>query len=259
MNHARKLSILPGAISGFALALFLAVAANAQGTQEFHRTIPLSANGRISLENINGNVEITGWDRNEVQIDAVKRARDQQRLDDTRIDVETSSDSVEIKTSYASHLFNNNPGSVDYKLHVPQNARLEKISLVNGSLDVQKVSGEVNANLVNGKVRANDLGGRADLSTVNGSIEANYQSLNNVRDIKLKSINGSVELGLPNSPNAEVDASTVSGSIKTDFPLEVKGGFMHKNASGTLGNGGTRIELSDVNGSIRIGQGRGTL
>ena len=66
----------------------------AQVTEEFHRTVPLSSNGRISLENINGNVTVTGWERNEVQIDAVKKARDQQKLDEARIEVDASSDSV---------------------------------------------------------------------------------------------------------------------------------------------------------------------
>jgi hypothetical protein len=44
---------------------------------------------------------------------------------------------------------------------VPQNARLDRINLVNGSLSVQKVSGEMSANLVNGKLRVDDLAGRA--------------------------------------------------------------------------------------------------
>ena len=98
------------AISAALLALLIAVPALAEVTQEFHRTVPLPANGRVSLANINGNVEITGWDRNEVQIDAIKTARDQQRLDNARIEVETSSDSVEIRTRYPEHHVNNNPG-----------------------------------------------------------------------------------------------------------------------------------------------------
>jgi DUF4097 and DUF4098 domain-containing protein YvlB len=166
---------------------------------------------------------------------------------------------VEIKTRYPEGHTNNNPASVHYQIHVPQNARLDRINQVNGSLTVQKVSGEVIANLVNGKLRVDDLAGRADLSTVNGGIEANYASLNNVREIKLKSVNGSIELGLPDAPNAEVKASTVSGGIRSDFPLEVHGGYVGKNLIGKLGSGGTLIALSNVNGSIRIGRGRGSL
>jgi DUF4097 and DUF4098 domain-containing protein YvlB len=242
-----------------ALALLSALPGLAEVTQEFHKTVPLSANGRVSLSNINGDVEITGWSRNEVQIDAVKTARDQQRLDEARIEVNSGSDSVEIETHYPSHLMNNNAASVHYTLHVPQGARLDKVKLVNGALNIRQLSGEVDADLVNGTLHASDLAGTADLATVNGKIEADYNSLNNVREIKLKSVNGSVDLLLPQSPNANVSASTVNGGISTDFPLTVKGRWVGKNMSGTLGNGGTQIELSNVNGSIHVGPGRGSL
>src|SRR5450755_4700612 len=103
MAHSRKYGSLAGMLWGAFLVLVLTAAAHAEVTQDFHRTVPLTANGRISLSNINGGVEITGWDRNEVQIDAVKTASDQQRLDDARIEVEAGSDSVEIRTSYPKH------------------------------------------------------------------------------------------------------------------------------------------------------------
>src|ERR1017187_6579639 len=151
MFDVRKHASFAATILGSLLALLLATSIQAQVTQDFHRTVPLSANGRVSLDNINGDVEITGWDRNEVQIDAVKKARDQQRLDEARIEVNAASDSVEIKTRYPEGRTNNNPASVHYQLHVPQNARLDRFNLVNGSLSVQKVSGEMSANLVNGK------------------------------------------------------------------------------------------------------------
>jgi hypothetical protein len=211
------------------------------------------------LENINGSVEITGWDRNEVQIDAVKSARDQQRLDEARIEVDASNDAVRIRTRYPEHHNNNNPASVHYDLHIPRNARLDKINLVNGSLNLQQVSGEVHAELVNGSLHARDLAGRSELSTVNGSLNADFNSLDNVRDVNLKSVNGSISLGLPPSPNADIEAHTVSGGIRTEFPLEVSGHMVGKSVNGKLGSGGTHIEMSNVNGSIKIGPGKGTL
>lgn len=248
--------VLAVATSIFAL---LTLPALADVSQEFHRTVPLSANGSVSLDNINGDVEITGWSKNEVQIDAVKSARDQQRLSEAQIEVNATSNSVEIKTHYPEGRTNNNPASVHYILHVPRNARIDDVNLVNGSLQVQELSADVNAKLVNGKVRASDLSGEANLETVNGAIDANYTALNNVRQITLKSVNGAINLTLPPSPNASVDASVVNGGISTDFPLTVKGHFVGKSMSGTLGSGGTQIELNNVNGSIHIGPGRGTL
>ena len=75
---------------------------------------------------------------------------------------------------------------------------------------------------MNGKTDIRDLSGRLNISAVNGTITANYTSLDNVKEIHLKSVNGAINLGLPASPNAEVSASTVNGGITTDFPLQVK-------------------------------------
>jgi DUF4097 and DUF4098 domain-containing protein YvlB len=259
MHHSRKPSLIWVMSWGILMAFALAASASAQVTEEFHRTLPLSSNGRVSLDNVNGGVTITGWERNEVQIDAVKKASNQQKLDEARIEVEASSDSVHIRTRYPEGHNNNNPATVTYELHVPRVARLDGINLVNCSLNVSQVSGDIKASLVNGKTTVRDLAGRAEISSVNGTINAYYKSLDNVRGIELKSVNGSVSLGLPASPNADVSVSTVNGGITTDFPLQVQGKFMGRHIDGKLGNGGTRIEISNVNGSVHIGPGEGNL
>jgi len=259
MQHPRKPSLIwvvsLGALMTFALAAY----ASDTVTEEFHRTVPISANGRVSLANINGNVTITGWERNEVQIDAVKKASNQQKLDEAKIEVDAGSDYVHIRTRYPENHTNNNPATVTYEVHVPRTAQLDSIDLVNGSLEVSQVSGEVRASLVNGSTKIHDLAGRAHISSVNGTVSATYRTLDNVSDIELKSVNGSVKLGLPSSPNADVRVSTVNGGISTDFPLTVQGKFMGRHIDGKLGNGGTRIEISNVNGSVHIGPGEGAL
>ena len=169
----RTMTRVAGASVAALFALALAIPVHAEVKEEFHKTVALNADGRVSLDNVNGSVEITGWNRNEVQIDAVKSASDQQKLDDMTIEVKGSGNSVEIETKFAKKV-NNNPGGVTYTLHVPQNARIDKINLVNGSMTVQKLTGEINANLVNGKVQASDLTGSADLATVNGTIELQF-------------------------------------------------------------------------------------
>ena len=257
MLRSHRSSLFSVSLLAALLATAFAMTASAQVTEEFHRTVPLSANGRIALDNINGNVTIAGWERNEVQIDAVKKASNQQKLDEARIEVDGSGDSVHIRTRYPEGRTNNNPATVTYQLRVPRVARLDSISLVNGSLDVSQVSGDIKADLVNGKANAHDLAGRAELSSVNGTINAYYRTLDNVTGIELKSVNGSVRLGLPSSPNADVRVSTVNGGITTDFPLQVQGKFMGRHLDGKLGNGGTRIEISNVNGSVHIGPGEG--
>src|SRR5271169_1659415 len=134
MHYFRRPSLVWTISIGALMALALTLGASAQVTEDFHRTVPLSATGRVSLENINGNVTITGWERNEVQIDAVKKANSQEKLDEARIEVDASSDSVNIKTHYPDRHNNNNPATVTYELHVPHTAKLDNIELINGSL-----------------------------------------------------------------------------------------------------------------------------
>ena len=264
MNRHPRLSIWLGAVLGALCALVLASAPSfAQDnrrafTEEFHQTYPLAAGGRVELENINGSVHITAWERNEVKVDAVKYASRQDRLADAKIEVETGGDYVSIHTQYRNHdlTFNDhdhdNPAGVEYTLSVPRTARLDEIKLVNGALDISGVGGEVRASCVNGHLRARDLQGRAELSTVNGRLEAQFAQLS-PSPIELSSVNGGLDLTLPSDSKADVEASTVHGGISNDFGLRVRNHqYVGHDLRGELAGGGTRIKLANVNGHIEI-------
>lgn len=263
MKHHRSATWL-GAVLGSLCALFvLAVAAHASDhrgalTEEFHQTYPITADGRVELDNINGPVHISSWDRNEVKVDAVKYADTKERLDEAKIEVEAGKESVSIRTRYPDHDHtwnrgsHNNPAGVEYTLTVPRTVRLDQINLVNGALDIAGVSGEVRASCVNGRLEAHDLAGRAELSTVNGRLAAEFRKLAG-QTVELNSVNGAVDLTIPSDSNAEVEASTVSGGIDNDFGLSVNHHrFVGHDLEGEIGNGGTHIKLSDVNGRVEI-------
>jgi putative adhesin len=262
MNCQRRLATPAGLIFG-TLCAFLLIAAQGQAsdrrafTEEFHQTYALTAAGRIELDNINGSVHITVWDRNEVKVDAVKYAGTQERLNEAKIEVDHGSDYVSIRTQYPDHdhTFNggwNDPAGVEYTLSVPRNVRLDEIKLINGSLDIHGVAGEVRASCINGRLTAEGLQGRVKLETINGHMDARFDRLSN-SPIELESVNGSLELTLPSDAKANLEASTVSGSIEDDFGLHVRHHhFVGHDLHGELGGGGTRIQLSNVNGHIEI-------
>ena len=229
-----------------------------QLTAEFHQTYPLTADGRVSLSNINGAAHIVGWDRNEVKVDAVKYAFRQERLDEAKIIVDASNNRVSIRTKYPENneTWNwsrqDSPASVEYTITVPRGARLDKIELVNGGLDIKGVSGEIQASCVNGSLLASELGGRVELSTVNGSLKAQLDRVGN-SPMELSSVNGSVSLTLPSDAQAELEASTVHGGISNDFGLDVdRHQWVGHDLHGKLGDGRTHIKLSNVNGPIHI-------
>jgi hypothetical protein len=85
----------------------------------------LEAHGRVVLENINGDVHITAWDRNEVKVDAAKSAWSQERLDDARIVVDAHHGVISIKTRYPGQGDSEHPATVDYTVKPKLVASLE--------------------------------------------------------------------------------------------------------------------------------------
>jgi len=229
--------------------------------EEFHQTYPLSATGRVSLENINGGVQIKVWDRPAVQVDAIKRAYRRDRLAEAKIEVSTTEENIRIKTEYPDENQNfrsgegryNNPAIVDYTLTVPRKAALESIELINGAIDIDGVEGNVKASSINGKVTAKGLAGEARLSTINGPLQVTFTQLDESKAIELGSVNGNLTLVIPSNANASIRAGTVHGGISTDFGLKIKHGeYVGHSLDGQIGNGGPRIKLGNVNGGIRI-------
>jgi hypothetical protein len=264
MNRHRLSPTWFGAVLGTVCALLvLAFAAHASDhrgalSEEFHQTYALTPDGRIELDNINGPVHISSWDQNQVKVDAVKYADTKERLEEAKIEIDARNDSISIRTKYPDHNqswnwgSHNNPASVEYTLTVPRTARLDEIKLINGSLDVTGMSGEVNASCINGRLEAHDLSGRARLSTINGRLDARFGQLAN-NSVELNSVNGSVDLTIPSDSKAELEADTVSGGINNDFGLHVNHhNFVGHDLRGELGSGGAHISLKNVNGRIEI-------
>src|SRR6185295_18911751 len=189
--------------------------------EEFHQTYPLSLAGRVSLENINGDVQIKVWDRAAVQVDAVKKAYRKDRLAEATIEVNATEENVRIKTEYPDEPQNfrsgqgryDNPATVDYTLTVPRKAMLESVELINGSIDIEGVEGNVKASSINGRLNARGLMGEARLSTINGPLNATFNQLDESKAISLGSVNGNVTLVIPSNSNASVRAGTVHGDI----------------------------------------------
>lgn len=254
------------ALAALILLTGLASATRAQSGEqvrdEFHQTYPLAANGRVSLENINGSVVIKAWDRNEVRVDAVKTAYTRARLDEAKIAIESNPNSIRISTEYPSLNQTmtddrrgryNNPASVEYTLTLPRSARIDTVELINGSLDIEGITGDVNASSINGHVTARGLTGEAKLSTINGNLEATFTQLSEAKPVTLGSVNGNVTVTIPSDANALLKANTVHGGIKNDFGLPVqRGEYVGNDLMGQLGTGGVRIKLGNVNGSITI-------
>lgn len=246
-------------ICATALLSTIAWSVQAEVVDKIEKSFDVNAQSQFSLENINGAVEITSWDQQVIQITATVRTDDQEARDLITVDMQQNGRGVKVETRYkkdSSWGFknSNNSGEVSYSVMVPADADLSSIELVNGSLVIENVHGDIDVELVNGSVKATGLMGSSEITSVNGSIKAKYQSLSDdFEQVKIQTVNGSIKLALPESISAAVDAETLHGSIKNDFGLaNDEESFMGKSLEGDIGSGDARISLESVNGSIKI-------
>ena len=217
---------------------------------EFCASYSLAPNGRVAIQNLYGDVQITAWDRDEVLVRATKHSTDAGRLNDAQIVVDTSSGMVSIHTLYtggdAEH-----PASVEYHIMVPRGANLENVKLVNGGLSLSGMTGPVKASSVNGSIKAERMEGQVELSTVNGFLDAGFQRISRSHPISLSSVNGPIKVSLPSGAGANVSALNLSGGIDADFGRSWRAPGGHR-LEAAVNGGGTQIRLHNVNGGISI-------
>jgi DUF4097 and DUF4098 domain-containing protein YvlB len=244
-----------------AVAFLAASGAMADVTEEQSWSFNLEPGGRFSLENINGNVTVSGGADNEVKIVAVKKAGSQDYLDGIEILVEDSSNAIRVETKHPDKgiksWFNwgedDSSGSVTYTITVPSSTNLESVESVNGNVSVSGVYGVVKAGTVNGQVDASDLTADARIETVNGTVNAYFTSFAGNQKATCESVNGRVTVKLPKDADASVTAETINGGIDgSDFGLQANKGFVGRDLEGEIGSGSARLSLSTVNGSIKI-------
>jgi hypothetical protein len=225
--------------------------------EETHR-FQLEAGGRISLDNVNGSIRIEGGDGNEVLIVASKRADNQEALDDIEITIDARSDEIRVETRLPESRGwwgggGNNGARVSYKLSVPADAHLDGIESVNGDIHIRGVYGPVSAETVNGGIEVDGLSADTELETVNGSITGRFASLTGEQKVDCESVNGRIALELPAKVDARFNAETVNGGIDgSDFGLRTDKGFVGRDMNGAVGDGTARVNLSTVNGSIKV-------
>ncbi|HEX4599850.1 MAG TPA: hypothetical protein VH116_00550 [Gemmatimonadales bacterium] len=141
--------------------------------------------------------------------------------------------------------------AVDFTVLVPRGVRVG-VSTVNGSVHATDLTAPIDAVTVSGDVDAETASGPVRAGTVNGGVHVRILAFGDTGEVALFSVNGGVVAELPPQLDADVDATTVNGSIDTDYPLTVSGKFVGHSLRGTLGRGGRRVHLVTVNGGVAL-------
>ena len=143
-----------------------------------------------------------------------------------------------------------NDTQVQFEVRVPAGVRFVGRT-VNGEVMADALSGDAEGHTVNGSVRLSTTG-TARANTVNGSLDLTMGRTDWPDGAKFATVNGGITLHVPSFLNAHLKASVLNGSIETDFPIAVSGTVSRRRLEGTIGSGGQELELSTVNGSIKL-------
>jgi DUF4097 and DUF4098 domain-containing protein YvlB len=232
------------------LAAFWAVPGYAI-TKEFNQSYPLQPGGSFELLNVNGTVEVQGWDRNEIEVHAVKTAKQRESdLERVTIEVDAKPNVVSITTRYPQ-----NEGvevAVEYTVHVPHGARVEHIGTVNGTLRVSGVATVEDLHTVNGNIEVFEAGGSIHAHTTNGNVHLELAHVQDKNGVTAETTNGSLVLAVPSSTQADLEARCLNGNFFSEVPIAMESSQRPREMHGKLGHGGAPIHLRTVNGGIRV-------
>ena len=71
--------------------------------------------------------------------------------------------------------------------------------------------------------------------------------------LNFKTINGAINLDLPQNLSTDVEAETMNGQINSDFPINLTTTFKdRKHLRGRIGAGGRELSIKTLNGSINL-------
>jgi Putative adhesin len=225
-------------------------------TKDFDQSYPLLPGGSFELQNVNGTVEVEGWDRDAIEVHAVKTAKGPQSdLELVSIEVDAKPHAVSVVTRYPQ-----NEGvevAVEYVIHVPHTARVEHLGTVNGALRIAGVESIEDLRTVNGNIEVYEGGGAIHAHTTNGNVHLEMAHLGAARgadggEATAETTNGSLLLAIPPDAQANVEAKCLNGNFSSELPLALESTLRPREIHGKLGAGGTPIHLRTVNGAIRV-------
>jgi len=245
-------------------------AANQQ-TETFSRTVPLQANGRVTVQNISGHIDITTGSRPEVVISAVKRTPGpRSELSRVQIEVDAARDRVDVRTVYQDRgRSENNRVSVDYTVTVPASAAVE-LKSVSGDLKVTGVQGSVFAEAISGDIVttgtprvevAKSVSGDVEIADVSTDRALSAETISGhlrgsnikARELVMKTVSG--EIVVSDATADRVTAHSVSGSVEYNGSISRGGSYDFNSHSGPIRltipeNSGFRLTASTFSGNI---------
>ena len=145
---------------------------------------------------------------------------------------------------------------------------------IDGSVVVEKVEGEIEANNLNGPVTLTHVSGVVVAHSLNGEVTTQMDRVTPEKPMSFSTLNGDIDVTLPPDIKAKVKLETQNGAIYSDFEISLDrtgraptvedgrkdGGkyriVFDKGVVGAINGGGPEFQFKTVNGNIHIRKGK---
>jgi hypothetical protein len=256
-----------GNVSLFLLFSFLSIIvlsspAAAQTSWSWQGHVPTGLT--LEVAGINGDIRATPAHGPEVRVTAEKVARGGEP-EGVRIEVVQHGNGVTICAVYPTpegrsentcrpggggQSVQNNPVQVVFQVEVPPGVNFTART-VQGDIDASDLESNIAVHTVNGAIRASTTG-TATARTVNGAIDVAMGGSYLAEPVSYETVNGDITLRFAGELHARLRATTLNGSIRSDYPMTVHGTVSRRNIDAVLGAGGPDLQMKTVNGTIEI-------
>lgn len=261
--------------SAGAIALLAALASTAAlADTPIHLTHDAAPDAQIVIRNIKGEVRVSGWSQNRVQVDGTlgEGAKPLRISGDARaleIRVEPSG----TKSNWFGFSSDNEMGPSVLDVHVPHAAALQ-VHVVSAPVDVAGVDGRsLGVNTVSGRVHLNVRAGAVKVDSVSGDVDlegsANGLDVQTVSgDVQAATLNGNLtaqtvsgDLQLRGNALERVNLGTVSGTLQLDAALAPAANWKIDSMSGDVRlalpeNTSAQIKADTFSGDLRSDFGK---
>ena len=242
--------------------------ASGKAQDTWTRTYTLPDKGRLELINVNGRITAEPATDGKVTVEGRRTAKGstdeaaKENLAKMEIREEVSGDRVRVE-SRPPRLSGLSGHEIEWTIKVPEGVVVD-LRTVNGGVRINGLHGEVHAKTTNGGVKGTNITATIlEASSVNGGIDIELGgALDANATIDIETVNGGVALEIPAASKATISARAVNGGVRvSDLDVqrteEANSFDSKRRLEGTLNGGGAKVNISTVNGGVRISRASG--
>ena len=244
-------------VISIALVMLLAITAGCvdpdKYTEEFDGMYGTNEDTVLTVKNRNGNIDVTRYSGDQVDLHVDMESPSQDRLDDLDIVVTEEDGDIDIEAKYSG---DRNVPSANMIIKVPHGVFIERIVTSNGNVIVEydDLEDDVNIASSNGNIRVNignDLMGNLTADTSNGNIKVTIG--NDLQaNLTAGTSNGDIEVYIGPDQNADLMMTTSNGKAGIHDLTVNLSVDEEKVKEGTMGTGGPTISMTSSNGNVDI-------